>query len=82
MELQRHLLAIGAGFIGGVIPNQKSNIHPLLMGFILAILLTKINFGDYDKGYRWSFSDLVFLAVVGGEGVLGAFLSSKFIVYS
>lgn len=76
--MERHILAVTAGFLGGLIPNKKSNIHPLLMGFLLAILLTKILFGDYDTGYQWSFSDILFVAVVGGEGVLGAFLSSSF----
>lgn len=76
--MERHLLAIGSGFLGGLIPNTKSNIHPLVMGAILAILLTKIIFGDYDTGYQWSLSDILFVFVVGGEGVLGAWLSRFF----
>jgi hypothetical protein len=76
--MERHLLALGMGLIGGLIPNTKSNIHPFLMGAILALLTTKVVFGDYDTGYQWSLSDIVFLIVVGGEGVLGAFLSSRF----
>ena len=71
------MLAILSGFVGGLIPNTKSNIHPFLMGSLLAILLTKIIFGDYDRGYQWSLSDFVFVLVVGGEGVFGAWLSSR-----
>ena len=76
MEIQRHLFAIIAGMIGGIIPNNKSNIHPFLMGCILAILGTKVIFGDYDSGYQWSLSDFLFVLIVGGEGALGAYLSS------
>lgn len=78
MELKRHLFALGAGMVGGVIPNDKSNIHPLLMGCILAVLGTKIVFGDYDIGYQWTWSDLAFLFIVGGEGALGAYFTSRF----
>lgn len=46
MDPTRHLLALAAGVLGGFVPNQKSNIHPLLMGALLAIFLTKILFGD------------------------------------
>ena len=47
------------------------------MGFMLSILLTKIVFGDYDKGYQWSLNDIWFVLIVGGEGALGAFISEK-----
>ena len=75
--LHRHILALLTGVVGGLIPNNKSNINPLLMGFILSILLTKIAFGDYDKGYQWSFNDIWFVLIVGGEGALGAFIGEK-----
>lgn len=74
MKLNRHLVALIAGMIGGVIPNDKSNIHPLLMGAILAILATKVLVGDYDKGYQWTVSDILFVAITSAEGVLGAFI--------
>ena len=41
MYKKRILLASILGFIGGVIPNDKSNIHPVLMGAIFALLFTK-----------------------------------------
>jgi hypothetical protein len=71
----RHLFAFGIGFLGGLIPNHKSNIHPLVMGVILAILLTKIVFGDYDLGYQWSVYDVLFGLIVGAEGAFGAWIS-------
>ena len=77
MEVERHIFAILCGLIAGLIPNTKSNIHPLLLGVIFAILFTKIVFGDYDKGYQWTRSDLLFVLIVGGEGALGAWITSK-----
>jgi hypothetical protein len=71
----RHLLAIAAGIIGGLIPNKHSNIHPLVMGAILAILFTKVIFGDYDKGYQFTVSDILFATIVGTEGMIGAYLT-------
>ena len=71
----RHVIAFLAGVIGGLIPTDKSNIHPLLMGAILAILATKVLVGDYDRGYQWTFSDIVFVAITASEGALGAFIS-------
>lgn len=76
MEQERHIFAISCGLIAGVIPNTKSNIHPLLLGVLFALLFTKIVFGDYDKGYQWTRSDLLFLLIVSAEGALGAWISS------
>lgn len=75
--LHRHIFSLVIGFLAYFIPNDKSNINPLLMGAILSILLTKIFFGDYDAGYQWSINDIWFALIVGGEGVLGAFISQK-----
>ncbi len=75
VEIQRHIFAFVCGLIAGIIPNNKSNIYPPLLGVIFAILFTKIVFGDYDAGYQWTTSDLLFVLVVGGEGALGAWIS-------
>ena len=76
MNIQRDIFAVFLGFIGGIIPNNKSNIYPPLMGSIFAILFSKIVFGDYDKGYQWSFSDLLFFIVNGCEGFIGGLISN------
>jgi hypothetical protein len=78
-QMNRHTFALLLGFIGGMIPNNKSNIYPPLMGSIFAILFSKIVFGDYDKGYQWSFSDLLFLIINGGEGFIGGLISDKIV---
>lgn len=71
----RHIVALVGGVIGGLLPNDKSNIHPLLMGAIIAILATKVLVGDYDRGYQWTASDILFLTITGFEGVIGASIS-------
>ena len=76
-DIQRHLFAIFCGIIGGLMPNDRSNIHPILLGVIFAVLFTKIVFGDYDSGYQWTFRDILFVLVVGSEGAAGAWLVAK-----
>ena len=76
MDILQHIFSIACGLVAGIIPNTKSNIHPLLLGVIFAILFTKIVFGDYDKGYKWTPSDLLFVLIVGSEGALGAWITS------
>ena len=74
-QLGRHILAISLGFIGGLIPNNKSNINPLLLGVIFSILFSKILVGDYDIGYKWTYSDIIFILIIGTEGFIGAWIS-------
>ena len=78
IQMNRHAFAVFLGFIGGIIPNNKSNIYPPLMGSIFAILFSKIVFGDYDKDYQWSLSDLLFVIINGSEGFIGGLVSDNF----
>ena len=75
----RHGFAFLCGLIAGVIPNDKSNIDPRLLGSIFAVLFSKIVFGDYDSGYQWTTSDILFVLIAGAEGALGAWVSNKYI---
>ena len=77
--MYQHFFSIACGFVAAFIPNQKSNIHPMLLGVIFALLFTKIVFGDYDGGYQWSRNDLMFLVIVGCEGLAGAWLGLQLI---
>ena len=76
---ERNAFAIFCGIIASLIPNNKSNIHPVLMGIILSILLTKIVYGDYDRGYTWSVNDIYFVFVVGSFGAFGSWLFTQII---
>ena len=71
----RHILAFSAGALGAYIPTEKSNVHPLIMAATFALFFTKVILGDLDKGYRWTWKDLVFLAVVSLEGIVGGWLA-------
>lgn len=73
---KRHLLALASGVIGGAIPNQKSNIHPFLLGALLALLIVKLIYGDYDSGFQFSMADLIFVVMIGLEGAVGAWMIS------
>ncbi len=76
--MNRHGIAVGFGFLGGLIPNDKSNIHPYIMGIIFAVLAVKVLVGDYDSGYQWTISDIYFVILTGFEGILGA-ASARFL---
>ena len=76
----RYLVALGTGLVAGAIPNRKSNIHPLVLGVLLAVLVVKILFGDFDAGYQWTTSDLWFAGSVGAIGALGAWITQKSLV--
>jgi hypothetical protein len=71
-ELNRHITAFLGGALGGLVPNQHSNIPPTLMGMIVAFLLTKVLVGDYDVGYSWTGKDFWFAFFTLTEGYLGA----------
>ncbi len=80
-NVERTIFAIVCGVFAYMIPNNKSNIHPVIMGVILSLLATKIIYGDYDKGYQWSKNDIYFGIVVGGLGAFGASILLAFSAY-
>jgi hypothetical protein len=71
-QWNRHITAFVGGLLGGLVPNQNSNISPTLMGMIVAFLLTKVLIGDYDVGYQWTGKDFWFAFFTIAEGYLGA----------
>ena len=75
-EPKRHILALASGVLGGALPNKNSNMHPLLTGAILAGLIVKIMYGDYDTGYQWTVSDILFWTVTILEGIIGSAIIS------
>jgi hypothetical protein len=63
IDPKRHILAISAGIVGSFLPNDKSNSNYYINGGILAVLLVKLLYGDYDEGYQWTLSDILFLII-------------------
>jgi hypothetical protein len=76
MATNRHILAFSSGAFGAYIPNDKSNIHPVVMGAILSLLLSKVLLGDFDRGYQWTLTDIWFAAQALLEGSLGAWIAT------
>lgn len=74
LQLKRHVLAIACGILGGTLPNNNSNANPFIIGALLSAFIVKMVYGDYDNGYKWTLSDLVFWTVTILEGILGAFI--------
>lgn len=73
----RHILAIAGGIVGAAIPNKTSNIHPFITAAVFAFFAVKIIYGDYDKGYQWTVSDILFAVVIIIEAILGAFIITQ-----
>lgn len=74
LDPRRHILAFAAGIIGAFLPNDKSNSTPLINGAIFAALVVKVLYGDYDEGYSWTLSDILFWITNVIEGMLAAYL--------
>jgi hypothetical protein len=74
LQPKRHILALAAGIIGGTLPNTNSNANPFIVGAILAAFTVKMIYGDYDTGYQWTFSDIVFWVITILEGIIGAYI--------
>lgn len=66
------IVTILFGIIGAKIQSSKSNIHPLLGAVILGSFMSKSLFGDWDRGYAWTVSDIfywittIILSLIGG----------------
>lgn len=73
-NLQFILTVIG-GFLGALIPNKVSNIPHLLMSVIIGSLLSKTIYGDFDRGYQWSYSDIYYWFVTIVESLVGGYIA-------
>ena len=69
-------LGVFAGFIGAMIPNDKSNIPHWMMAVLVGVLTLKVVYGDFDKGFQWSRSDLVYYPLATLLGLIGYYLST------
>ncbi len=72
------VITIIFGFIGAFMQNPKSNIHPLLGAVILGGFVSKSLFGDWDKGYNWTLSDIAFWIATIAESLIGGFFALQY----
>jgi uncharacterized membrane protein YeaQ/YmgE (transglycosylase-associated protein family) len=66
------------GYIGALIPGEKSNIPPLLLAVIVGSLVSKVVYGDFDKGYVWTTSDILYWIITILEALIGGCLALYF----
>ncbi len=76
-DTKRHILAFAAGIVGAYFPNDKSNSTPMLNGALFAAFIVKFLYRDYDKGYQWTMSDLLFWSITLLEGCISAYLITQ-----
>ena len=60
------------------IPN-KSNFSKYYMIPLLVILLIKYAYGDWDKGYTYTYYDILFYLILGSISIITIYLLTKFI---
>jgi hypothetical protein len=70
------MVTIIGGFLGALIPNKVSNIPHLLMSIIIGSLLSKTIYGDFDIGYKWSYSDIYYWFITILESLIGGYMAT------
>lgn len=75
INYEQIVTTIIGGYIGALIPNNNSNIHPLIMSVIIGSLFSKCIYGDFDVGYQWTISDIYFWIFTILESLLGGLLA-------
>ncbi len=75
INYEQIVTTIVGGYIGALIPNNNSNIHPLIMSVIIGSLFSKCIYGDFDVGYQWTISDIYFWIFTILESLLGGLLA-------
>ena len=63
------------GYLATLIPKKKSNIHPLVASAIFGLLFAKIVFGDWDRGFQFTYLDIFYSMAVIFSAVLGGIVS-------
>jgi len=58
------------------IPN-KSNFSKYYMIPLLVILLIKYSYGDWDKGYTYTYYDILFYLILGSISIITIYLLNK-----
>lgn len=74
INYEQVITTIVGGYIGALIPNKNSNIHPLLMSVIIGSLFSKCIYGDFDIGYQWTLNDIYYWIITILEALLGGLI--------
>lgn len=74
INYEQILTTIIGGYIGAIIPNNNSNIHPLIMSVIIGSLFSKCIYGDFDIGYQWTISDIYYWIITIIQSLIGGFI--------
>lgn len=74
INYEQVITTIVGGYIGALIPNKNSNIHPLIMSVIIGCLFSKCIYGDFDIGYQWTLSDIYYWIITILEALLGGLI--------
>jgi uncharacterized membrane protein YeaQ/YmgE (transglycosylase-associated protein family) len=69
------IMTIIGGYIGALIPNKLSNIPHLFMSVIIGAFLSKTIYGDFDAGYKWTFSDIYYWFITVVEAFIGGYFA-------
>ena len=75
MQSKLFISSFMVGYLATLIPNKKSNIHPLVASGIFGLLFAKIVFGDWDRGFQFTYLDIVYGIAVIFSAVLGGIIS-------
>ena len=71
------ILSILLSIILYFIPN-KSNYSHYFMIPIIVVLLIKYTLGDWDKGYIYTYKDILFYLVLGLISIITVYILTKF----
>ena len=69
------IVTILFGIIGAIIQSPKSNIHPLLGAVLLGSFMSKSLYGDWDRGYNWTISDIFYWIATIVEALIGGLIA-------
>ena len=75
MQAKLFISSFMVGYLATLIPNNKSNIHPLITSGIFGFLFSKIVFGDWDRGFQFTYLDIVYSITIIFFAVLGGIFS-------
>ena len=71
------IISILLSIIIYLIPN-KSNYSKYFMIPVMVILIIKYTFGDWDKGYIYTYKDILFYLVLGLISIITVYILNKF----